>query len=59
MMFTYPNEEQEMDVMNVATYAKQELKNGAKDFIKEHGTSWYFCKCKPGRIEQFKAMDSE
>ena len=59
MMFTHPNEEQEMDVMNVATYAKQELKKGANDFIKEHGTRWYFCKCKPGRIEQCKAMDAE
>ena len=59
MMFTYPNEELEMDVMNVATFAKSELKKGGLAFIREHGARWYFCKCKPERIEQCKAMDSE
>ena len=59
MMFTHPNTEQEMDVMNVATFAKPELKKGGLAFIKEHGARWYFCKCKPERIEQCKAMDFE
>ena len=59
MMFTYPNEEYELDVINVGNTAKPEFKKNADSFIEEHGNKWYFCKCKPERLENCLAMESK
>ena len=59
MMFTYPNEEFELEVMHVGNTAKPKFKKDANKFIEEYGNKWYFCKCKPERIENCLAMASE
>ena len=59
MVFTKPNAEEEMHVMNVATKVKPELKKDADAFVRKYGEKWYFCECKPETVEQCKAMDSE
>ena len=56
IMFTHPNTEFEMDVLDVVTFAKPKVKNNADAFIKEHGAKWYFCECNPKTIQECKRM---
>ena len=56
MMFTFPTEQGEMDVLNVADEAKPQLKADAYTFGKNHGFGWYFCRCKPERITECENM---
>ena len=46
MMFTYPNLNGLMDVMNVADVARALFKSNPDLFLQAHGAEWYFCKCK-------------
>ena len=60
MMFTYPTNSPtsrgEMNVLNIATEAKPQLKEDADQFRDNNGAAWYFCRCKDDRVKECEAM---
>ena len=56
MMFTFPTGKLGMDVINVESEGKPQLKQDADNFVLTHGNQWYFCRCKNDRIKECEAM---
>ena len=46
----------DMDVMDIEKKAKPEFKSDADQFIKKHGKSWFFCRCKADRLKGCTSM---
>ena len=56
MMFTFPNENAEMSVLNIENEARPRFKEDADTFEEEHGNFWYFCRCKEDRKTECENM---